>query len=312
MNLQRPELTAAYPRVAKLLTVINWPSDVTVSQAMHWYAMCLDFKPDLIIELGRGYGNSTVVLTDAANQIGAKVKSFCLTKWEKKRLVAETVTDEWFAPLELYTEDICSVDFERHTADFKRVVILWDAHGYNIADAVLGKLLPLIALRPHLVICHDISDNRFCGANPSYEDKPFWRGMDDFYAHLSTQPRNYVNLGWVIAVVDQVIPILDFCWRNKIELHSADLELSKLKDVPPFITLPVQWAYFTLNESPLDKFHFPTPAKSERQATKSFFFNVFISSLRKLAMSSRLSEAKEANCNMDVHLSRLQAVDTQF
>jgi hypothetical protein len=133
-----------------------------------------------------GYENSTVVLKDAASQIGAKVKSFCLTEWEKKPLVAETVTDEWFAPVELYPEDICSADFERHTAGFKRVVIVRDAHGYNIADAVLGKLLPLIALRPHLVICHDMSDNRFCGANPSYEGKPFWRGMDD----LRTAPQN--------------------------------------------------------------------------------------------------------------------------
>jgi len=120
----------------------------------------------------------------------------------------------------------------------------------------------LIAFRPHLVICHDISDNRFTGQSHSYEGRPFWRGMDDFNTHLGTQPRSYLNLGWLSTIVDQAIPILDFCWRNEIELHSADLELSKLDNLPSFIVPPVHWAYFTLNESSLNVFHFPASTES--------------------------------------------------
>ena len=59
--------------------------------------------------------------------------------------------------------------------------MFWDAHGYHIADHVLGRLLPSVADRPHLVLMHDISDVRYEAAPPRcrpIERHGLWRGND--------------------------------------------------------------------------------------------------------------------------------------
>jgi len=250
-------------RLRQFLEAIDSPKDLSLSQALHWYAVVLQFRPDVIIELGRGEGNSTAVFTEAANAIGAQVRSFDLSAgWVNKRRIDALVTPSWYSCLNLLHGDIVKEDFARYVG--KRTLVLWDAHGFEIADAVLGGIMPLIGDRPHLVVCHDISDNRFSSESSAYTG-PIWRGVDDFYANHGVQPRSSVNIFWISTIVDQAIPIIDFCYRNRIELHSADWELAQTT-VPTIdgFTTPVRWVYFTLNEAP-GPLHYPSRAVNAHQ-----------------------------------------------
>ncbi len=265
------------PQLKKLFHAVNSPNDLGLPQWVHWYAMALEFQPDIILELGRGYGNSTCVFTQAAHRIGGtRVKSFCLTEpWEKQADVAKVVDKNWFSPLELYSGDLTGIDFSPHLAHAERVLLLWDAHGYQVAEHVLAHIMPIIHEKQHLVICHDISDNRVADIPKDYAGKSFWRGMDDYYSNHDS--RNYTNLFWLCTIVDQVLPILDFCFRNDIELHSADYEMHEVKTQNPqlindltqvlsceFFSEVTHWAYFTLNESSGPGF-FPQLSKDMRK-----------------------------------------------
>jgi hypothetical protein len=83
--------------------------------------------------------------------------------------------------------------------------------------------------------------------------------MDSHYGSNGKMART--NIFWLNTIVDQFIPILDFCHRNNIELHSADWEVKTdllenneayeefVKIIPAdcFQTMN-HWAYFALNE----------------------------------------------------------------
>mgnify|MGYP001795451746 CR=1 FL=1 len=75
-----------------------------------------------------------------------------------------------------WSTDVFDVEYERVLTGSTRVVLLWDAHGFEIAETVLGRIRPLIADRPHLVLMHDISDNRYAAVSRSYEGQPLWKG----------------------------------------------------------------------------------------------------------------------------------------
>jgi hypothetical protein len=248
-----------------LAEAVAWPTDLTLAQWCSWYATALEFQPDLIIELGRGMGNSTTLFTLAAHRLKkTQVYSFCLSQqWDRltrPRLLPLTGED-WFAPLSTYLIDITQVDFTHLILPAKRVLLLWDAHGYVVADRVLSHIMPLLAQKEHVVLCHDVSDNRLYPDAPRhYGGKTIWKGMDSYYADSEGTGR--ANIFWLNTVVDQFVPILDFCWRNRIDLHSADWEMKEdLIDQPRLLeetatAMPSDcfstmnhWAYFTLNES---------------------------------------------------------------
>ncbi|MCE5249348.1 hypothetical protein LLG96_03925 [bacterium] len=257
----------------RLSRAIDTPVSLSLSQYFHWYAMVFAFKPDLIIELGRGPGNSTSVFCQASRRLkNTIVKSFCFGPgWDKKKNIVPLVDADWFSRLEIYSGDLTRVDFSPHIQPFQRVMVLWDAHGYEVANHVLGHIMPLLQQKQHIVICHDFSDNRVVSCPRSYGGKSFWMGMNDF--DINSDKRERLNLFWINTVVDQAIPLVDFCWRNSIELHSADFELYEIKRDHPEIIREIQsfipghvfseinhWVYFSLNESNGD-YHFPALLK---------------------------------------------------
>ena len=137
------------------------------------------------------------------------------------------------------------------------VLVFWDAHGFAVADAVLTRIMPLLAERPHVVVCHDILDNRFHAKRRSYGGLPFWRGMNYFYNERDTTE---INIGWLCAVVDQILPLTDFCYRNNIEIQSFDyLIQSGLSEVtrdrllenttPSYQPALISMAYFSMEGS---------------------------------------------------------------
>lgn len=220
----RETLAAHRDRLAALRSAVDWPGDLSLYQWGQLTAAVLDFQPDLVIELGRGRGNSTCVFTEAAGVLGpetCRVVSLCrsydwhvFTKPRLKRLVS----NDWFKPLTAVRGDIVGWDFEATLGSSRRCLVFWDAHGFEIAEWVLAELLPPLLKRDHLVIMHDISDARFQPPDSKvYKVKGIWKGSS------WSGPR--LRLGAFDTAVEQTIAVVDFANRNDLRIRSAEEEL---------------------------------------------------------------------------------------
>ena len=162
---QRVQIHQDAAMLRALMGAVNWVNDLTPAGWAQWYSVALGFNPDLILELGRGYGNSTAVFCQAAARLGrTRVVSLCNSGvWSEMTVprLKPIVPRGWFEPLDARVTDILDVDYAAVLRDSKRVLFLWDAHGFQIAEVVLGTILPLLAGREHLVIMHDITDTRY-------------------------------------------------------------------------------------------------------------------------------------------------------
>jgi len=258
---QRITLEKNKEHLLKLIDAVGCQNDLAAYQWAQLLAITLDFKPDLILELGRLSGNSTCMFTEAANLLGAQncsVISLCLTDdFQKKTLpkVLRVVSEEWLKPLQALKCDILFFNYEKALKDYNRILVFWDAHGYEVAECVLGKILPLIADRPHLVIMHDLSDARY-SSGKEYGGKQLWKRN-----HYPEGSR--MRLGHIDSAVEQAVAIVDFASRNEIALESADHsqqtyfsgnpdKLAEMKQLlgKEFFSLSAHWFWFTLNERP--------------------------------------------------------------
>jgi hypothetical protein len=268
---QRHVVAADLDRLRALIVATQAAHDLTPSQWAQWYSVVLNFRPDLIVELGRSKGNSTALFCQAASRLGAtRVVSLCNSRdWSEESLprVRAVVPPGWLECLDARTTDILDVDYEQLVAGSTRVLLLWDAHGFEIAETVLGRILPLIADRPHLVLMHDISDNRYAAVARSYEGQPIWKGSTWDRGTGTSLAR--VNIGWMNSLQDQVIAIADFAARNDIEIGSADHEYAEYFAARPqhaaemaallgseFFSLSAHYAFLSLagRQPP---FHYP-------------------------------------------------------
>jgi len=121
----------------------------------------------------------------------------------------------WFIPLRALRQDILTFDFRSALATARRPLLFWDAHGFEVAECVLGAILPELAPHPHLVIMHDLSDSRYTAPGSfSYDGQHLWKGVG------SSGPR--LKLGMIDSAEAQAVSILDFATRNRLPLHSAD------------------------------------------------------------------------------------------
>jgi len=258
---QRARLGAARDRLLTLSRTVGRPSDLAPYQFAQLVAGCLEFKPDLILELGRGFGNSTCAFTEAANLLGdvtrTRVVSLCKSReWHTltRPALAPVVGDSWFAPLEALTTDILTFDYRSYLSGAQRVIVFWDAHGFEIAECVLGAILPLLADRAHLVFMHDLSDIRYCPPSlADYGERGMWKGESAGDARL--------RIGIVDSAVAQAISVIDFSGRNNITLdsadHSFDVDLAQyggradqMRELlgDELFALQGHWFWFTLNE----------------------------------------------------------------
>jgi hypothetical protein len=274
---QRHALARARDRVLALGRAVNQPTDLSPFQWAQLMAVVMDYAPDLILELGRGRGNSTCAFTEASNQKSGRTRilSLCISdSWERETVprLRKIVPDTWFAPLKTLRTDILDFDYRRVLADAGRVMIFWDAHGFEIAECVLGAILPAIAERPHLVLMHDLSDIRYGSDEQlSYGGHGLWRSNN------WSGPR--LKLGIIDSAVEQSISALDFTTRNHLTLDSADhsfhTELDAAQQAEMDRTMgelfstQAHWFYFSLNERP-GPYKFPRFARGEvAAATKS-------------------------------------------
>jgi hypothetical protein len=256
---QLSALVTLRPRILKLCAAVRRPADLYPFQWAQLMATVLEFQPDLILELGRGYGNSTCVFTEAAHHLNqepaCRVLSLCRSDdWRvcTRARLQTVVPPEWFLPLSSFETDICAFDFEAALASARRVLVFWDAHGFKVAEVVLGKILPNVATKPHLIIMHDMCDARYLPEDSRlYGENPLWTGNN------WSGPR--VQLGHIVSTVEQAIAAIDFTSRNRVALHSADHDLhtglsddqnQELKhSLCELYSLDAFWFYFSLTES---------------------------------------------------------------
>lgn len=260
---QRQAIVEAKERLLALSAAIDKPGDLLPHQWAQLYAMTLEFKPDLVLELGRGHGNSTCAFTEAANRLGG-VSVLSLDTdplWSSKLArLRQVVPEAWFGPLRAPLADILSFDYATAFASAKRVLVFWDAHGYDVAECVLGGILPLLQAKEHLVVMHDLSDARYMAPQAATGYGPaMYKGGN------AGEPK--LRLGHVISGVEQAIAITDFAARNGLELHSADHDLhTNLAHrsaemhglMGEMFSLQAHWFYFSLSGlHTLHTLHFP-------------------------------------------------------
>jgi hypothetical protein len=258
---ERRRIAADAPLLRQLIAAVDWTNDLTPPQWAQWYGVALGFQPDLVVELGRGRGNSTALFCQAIATLGrGRVVSLCNTgDWATVTAprVSKVVGRRWFDPLEARITDILTADYADILGDHRRVLLLWDAHGFEIAEVVLGEILPRLLDRTHLVVMHDITDNRYAHASRSYEGQPLWKGSE--WQQRTGCWGARVNIGWMHAIQDQVIAIADFSARNDLPVESADHELAQFFAAPSprademravlgdeFFSTVAHWAFFTL------------------------------------------------------------------
>jgi len=265
---QRRRLSESMGRIRALFDAVDRPVDLSAYQWAQLMSVALEFEPDLILELGRGVGNSTCAFTEAAYMISrgkCEVLSVCFsTDWESTRKrILSVVSSEWFDPLRIETADILEYDFASALRGFERVLVFWDAHGYDVAECVLGSILPQIHKKPHIILMHDLSDSRYIADDSyfQYGENGLWRA--------NTWEGPSLAIGNIRSKVEQSVSILDFTTRNRIPLYSADHGLHlffdkdeqkarEMKDLlgEAFFSLQAHWFWFTLSEK-LGPFTFP-------------------------------------------------------
>ena len=172
--------------------------------------------------------------------------------------------------------DILTFDFQPVLEAARRILVFWHAHGFDVAECILGELLPRIADRPHVVIMHDLMDARSCPDHSiEYGEHGLWKGND--WSGPSSR------IGPIYSFVEQAVAITDFSCRNNLSLHSADQSLltelgndrdrlAELRQMlgPQLLSVNASWWWFSLNEQPgpytFSRFRPPPSVAEEQQA----------------------------------------------
>jgi cephalosporin hydroxylase len=180
------ELQRRRPRFAQLHELIDSKHNLPLETWAPLFALTLDFAPDLVVEIGRGSGNSTCVFVEAASAGGSRVVSIGFEGgegWQShtRPRIEPVVGRDWFDRLTTLDQDITQTDFAPLVAGAERVLLFWDAHGMDVADAVFERLLP--ALPPeNLVIVHDVADTRVDPHEYEYRAGPLGSVFDEITA----------------------------------------------------------------------------------------------------------------------------------
>lgn len=272
LHAQRLALAPMVSSFERVRHVLGAESDLSLPQMMALGAFALDLQPRLVLDLGTGYGNSSAVfLMTTRRRGGCAVHTFDIKPyWANDAMPRlRTISGEPWSQIQAHCGDLRTIDFAPIVAGFEPVLMFWDAHGIAIADHVLGHIMPLIANRRHLVVCHDISDNRFLGDwHKGYHGRRFWRGSNDW--DTGGERTAYLNLGWLCATVEQIVPLVDFSWRNDMKIESADFNFwssengapkrdEVIRDLALAADTRFHLAYFTMNETASRRF--PSPVR---------------------------------------------------
>jgi hypothetical protein len=251
-----------------LQQAMGGPRDFLRQQWLQVASIVYDFKPDLIIELGRAYGNSTCAMAVGAKMLrpgSCRIVSLCqsdlFNRISRPHLKAHLRDPSILAAVEPIEADILAYDFEPTITSAQRVFIFWDAHGYDVAHAILSGLMRKLRDRPHVALVHDMADLKF------FSDDFRRYGNDaEWLAYGAAAPK-YI-LGDVGAQYDEGIALVDFLGRHRIGFYSAessyfsDLTEEQMNELDALFGADFSrfgfWYYFSLNEGCGRTFSFPS------------------------------------------------------
>ena len=179
------------------------PFDLPIENWFELYELAVEFRPEVVLELGRGYGNSTCVFTEAASAVRCRVISVGFDAehaWETRTAprLKRVVDATWFTPLTVVQDDITTLDFEPLVGGSNRTLVYWDAHGADVADAVMDRLFPALPAANQVVV-DDIwpTPSRY-GLGAEYQAGPLW------------------------SQFEEVLPLWEFLSERQIEFESSN------------------------------------------------------------------------------------------
>jgi predicted O-methyltransferase YrrM len=177
--------------------------DLPLENWQELYDSTLEFRPDLVLELGRGYGNSTAVFTEAAQTIPCRVVSIGFDSehaWNTRTAprLARVVDADWFAPLTVIQDDITTFDFGPLLEGSTRTLVYWDAHGGDVADAIFERLLPALPQENAIVVDDVWPVLEQYGQRAEYRAGPLW------------------------SLFDEIVPLWDYLSEHGIEFASGN------------------------------------------------------------------------------------------
>ena len=155
------------------------PFDLPLENWLELHDLTVGFRPDLVLELGRGYGNSTCVFTQAAQVVGCRVVSIGFDSehaWETRTAprLERVVEADWFAPLTVVQDDLTTLDFLALVEGSGRTLVFWDAHGADVADSVLGRLVPALPAENKIVVDDIWTTPERYGLRAEFQAGPLW------------------------------------------------------------------------------------------------------------------------------------------
>jgi hypothetical protein len=182
------------------------PLDLPLENWQELYDLTVAFRPDLVLELGRGWGNSTCVFTEAANRVGFRVISIGFDAehgWESRTAprLAQVVESTWFAPLTVLHDDITAVDFGPLLRGSRRTLVFWDAHGADVAEAVTDRLLPALPADNEIVVDDIWATPERYGLRALYQAGPLWSLFEELpllWSYLSERQIQFaIGSRWI-------------------------------------------------------------------------------------------------------------------
>ncbi len=242
-----------------MVDVIGKPQDLLAHQWPQLLSIGLEFKPDLIIELGRGYGNSTLIFTEVANQVGqpCKVVSICISDaWRTISYPKLSLRfgAEYFQSVECVERDIRAFDFAPVLKNAKRVLVFWDVHDLDVSRFLVSKLFPDLQNKEHLVLVHDTADANYVPeAARRYEETAFW-------LETCKGPPPLYRIGDLYSYYVEGVVLVDFAARNGIDLINAEksfhteLTAAQRSHIESTLGIPNAathgfWLYFSLQNA---------------------------------------------------------------
>lgn len=258
---QRHALSRLIPRLLEMGEVIGQLNNPTYCQWAQTSSMLLEFKPDLILELGRGEDSLTCALTETAHFLGnAKVVSLGLDRYIIEQMLPKLfqqgcITANWLKHLEYWVTDIPFFDFENLFNLNDKIILFWRASDFDVASCVLGKILPILQHKKHIVLVNQIADSRYMDHKAlQYQGQRLWKG-NGFKGRT-------VTLGNIYSSAEKAVALTDFSSRNNFEIlscqHSNHSEIEscpeKVSEMQSllgntFFSLEGDWSCFSLNDS---------------------------------------------------------------
>ncbi len=158
-----------------------------------------NYNPSLILEVGRGAGNTTCVFLDYCHRHShARLISVDLyDNWHQHSagLLPQAILEK-AEPHALLHQDFA--DFNCHTVtggQWDKLFIFWDLSDRDATERLVSKMLPPLANRDVIVAVHDV------GLNTGRPQRFHWREYESLYPDLEIIGRFVDKVGWFAAAV---------------------------------------------------------------------------------------------------------------